>query len=95
MPIMRLKEMRDMNSEERADKLSELRTELMRLKTMVGAGGTVENPARIRQLRKTIAQMLTVENEEKLGITEKKTEEKPKKKKKAKEKKTEKEKRKK
>jgi large subunit ribosomal protein L29 len=65
MPIMRLKEIRGMSSEERTKKLSELKTELSRLKTMISAGGAVENPARIRELRKTIAQMLTIENEKK------------------------------
>ncbi len=78
MPILRLKEIRDMSSEERAKKLGELRTELVRLKTMIGAGGTVENPARVKGLRKTIAQILTVENEEKLGLVKKKQKEKPK-----------------
>jgi large subunit ribosomal protein L29 len=57
-------------------KLGEFRTELLRLKTMVRAGGTVENPARIKQLRKTIARMLTIENEQKLGLAKTKTEEK-------------------
>jgi large subunit ribosomal protein L29 len=65
MPIMRLKEIRGMTSEERTKKLSELKTELSRLKTMISAGGAVENPARIRELRKTIAQILTIENEKK------------------------------
>ena len=74
MPIMRLKEINGMSSEERAKKLSDLRAELARLKTMVRAGGAVENPARIRELRKTVAQILTVENEDRLGLrkTEKK-----------------------
>jgi large subunit ribosomal protein L29 len=75
MPIMRLKEIVDMSSEDRAKKLSELRTEMARMRTMIRAGGAVENPARITQLRKTIAQILTIENENKLGI--RKTEEKP------------------
>ena len=74
MPIMRVKEMRDMPSEERMKKLNEFRTELLRLKTMVKAGGTIENPTRIRALRKTIARILTIEHEQKLGITKKKTE---------------------
>ncbi len=78
MPILRLKEIRDMSSEERGKKLGELRTELVRLKTMIGAGGTVENPARVKGLRKTVAQILTVENEEKLGLVKKKQNEKPK-----------------
>jgi large subunit ribosomal protein L29 len=74
MPILRMKEIDTMSSEDRAKKLSELRAELARLRTMVRAGGAVENPARIRGLRKTIAQILTIETEKKLGI--RKTEEK-------------------
>jgi large subunit ribosomal protein L29 len=68
MPIMRLKEISNMSSEERAKKLSELRAELSRLRTLISAGGAVENPARIRELRKTIAQILTIETEQKLGL---------------------------
>jgi large subunit ribosomal protein L29 len=78
MPIMRLKEIKGMSSEDRSKKLSELRAEMARLRTMVRAGGAVENPARIRELRKTIAKILTIEHEDKLGL--RKTEEKPKKK---------------
>lgn len=73
MPILRVKEMRDMSSEARVKRLKELRTELLRLRTMVKAGGTVENPARIKELRKTIARILTIEHEEKLGLAEEKT----------------------
>lgn len=74
MPILRVKDIREMPSEERTKKLSEFKTELLRLKTMIKAGGTVENPARISELRKTIARILTIENEQKLGL--KKTKEK-------------------
>jgi large subunit ribosomal protein L29 len=74
MPIMRVKEIRDMPSAERMKRLNELRTELLRLKTMVKAGGAIENPTRIRMLRKTIAQILTIEHEQKLGIETQKTE---------------------
>ena len=66
MPIIRLKEIRKMSSDDRTKKLSELRTELSRLKTMISAGGAVENSTRIRELRKTIARILTVENEQKV-----------------------------
>jgi len=65
MPILRLKEIRDMSPEDRNKKLGELKTEVLRLKTMIRAGGTVENPFRIRELRKTIARILTIENEQK------------------------------
>ena len=57
-----------MSSGDRNKKLSELRAELSRLRTMISAGGAVENPTRVRELRRVIAQILTVENEEKLGI---------------------------
>jgi large subunit ribosomal protein L29 len=70
MPILRLKDISGMSSEERTKKLSELRTELAGLKTMIRAGGAVENPARMKELRRTIAQILTIENENKLGIRE-------------------------
>ncbi len=65
---MRIKEIVDMSSEDRKNKLVDLRVELARIRTMINAGGAVENPTRVRELRKTIAQILTVENEDKLGI---------------------------
>jgi len=76
MPILRVKEIRDMSTEERMEKLDELKTELLRLKTMVKAGGTVENPARMKELRKVIARILTIENEQKPGAEKEKTKEK-------------------
>jgi len=66
MPIIRVKEIREMSPEERTKRLNDFRTELMRLKTMVKAGGTVENPARIKELRRAIARILTVEREQNL-----------------------------
>jgi large subunit ribosomal protein L29 len=91
MPILRLKEIDNMSAEDRGKKLLELRAELSRMRTMIRAGGAVENPARITELRKTIAQILTIDNEQKLGIRKKESkQEKPAKKtKKPKEKKQE------
>ena len=66
MAILRLKDIRDLSSEKRKEKVTEFRTELARLKTMVEAGGSIDNPTRIRELRKTIARILTIETEEKL-----------------------------
>lgn len=80
MPIMRMKEIAAMSPQERDQKLIDLRVELTRIRTMVNAGGAVENPTRIRLLRKTIAQILTVEHEQKIGLRkapETKKEEKP------------------
>ncbi|TSA50516.1 50S ribosomal protein L29 [archaeon] len=64
MPILRMDEIRDMDTEGRQERLQELRTELIKIKTMIRAGGSVENPGRVKALRKTIARILTVMNEE-------------------------------
>ena len=66
MPILRMPEIREMSPEERRRRLEELRTELSRLRTMISAGGSVENPGRVKALRRTIAKMLTVMREEEL-----------------------------
>ncbi len=64
MPILRMDEIRDMDTEGRQERLQELRTELIKIKTMIRAGGSVENPGRVKAIRKTIARILTVMNEE-------------------------------
>jgi len=67
MPILRVREIRQMPVEERMKKLDEIRTELVRLKTTVASGGTIENPGRIKELRKTMARILTIERETMTG----------------------------
>jgi len=66
MPILRIKDIRSMAPEEQQKRLAELQTELVRLKTLVKAGGALENPARMREIRRAVARLLTVENEKKL-----------------------------
>jgi len=83
MAIIRLKEIQGMSSEDRQKKLIDLRAELSRMKTMIKAGGAVENPTKVREIRKTIAQILTVENEAKRSAGKAAVEEKEKPKKKA------------
>ena len=65
---MRVKEINALSTEDRENKLTDLRIELARIRTMINAGGAVENPTRVRELRRTIAQVLTIQNEKKLGI---------------------------
>lgn len=65
MPLYRTEEIREYSPEEREKRLTELRSELVKLKAMVAAGGAVENPARIKEIRRTIARILTIENETK------------------------------
>lgn len=64
MPILRKRELKEMLPEERSKKLTELRAELIRLRTTVASGGSVENPGRIRELKRTIARILTLESQQ-------------------------------
>jgi large subunit ribosomal protein L29 len=70
MPIIRLKDIREMSLEDQRKKVLELQTELVRLRTMTKAGGTIEDTARIKELRKAIARILTIEREVELSEAE-------------------------
>jgi large subunit ribosomal protein L29 len=63
MPFIRLKEIRGMDAEKREAKLHELQIELSKLKAMIHAGGALENPSRVKEIRKAIARIMTVHNE--------------------------------
>jgi len=43
-----------------------LRTELVKLRTTVKSGGNIENVGRIRELKRTVARLLTIEHEKPL-----------------------------
>jgi len=62
LAILRKREMKQMLPEERKKKISELRAELTTIRTSVKSGGTVDNPSRVRELRRTVARLLTAEN---------------------------------
>ncbi len=64
MPLIRVNEIREMTPEARDAKLQELRTELTKIRTMIKAGGSIANPGRAKVLRRTIAKILTIINEE-------------------------------
>jgi len=63
--LARLKasEIRSMSREERLKRIRELRSELM-LARMRAASGLEENTKAVRELKRAIARMLTVEKEE-------------------------------
>jgi large subunit ribosomal protein L29 len=61
-----IEDIRKMTREEREKRLQELRAELARLKAQAHRG-SLENPSSIRKIKREIARILTVMNEEKLG----------------------------
>jgi len=64
MAILHTQEIRDMTAAERESELAELETELLNEKAVKAAGGMPENPGRIKELRRTIARIKTIQNEE-------------------------------
>ena len=64
MPIIRLEEIREMTPEQKKVKLGEIKTELSKMRTLIKAGGSVENPGRVKALKKVVARIETVLNEE-------------------------------
>ena len=64
MPVIRLDEIREMTPAQRTQKLEELKTELSKLRTMINAGGSVENPSRVKALKKAIARIETIIHQE-------------------------------
>ncbi len=63
MVILRNEDIRDMSSDEIDEKLTELRNELLRERSIVAAGGAPDNPGRIKEIRRTIARMKTIKAE--------------------------------
>jgi large subunit ribosomal protein L29 len=66
LPFLKVQEIREMSQTERTRRLGELRTELSKLRTMIKAGGSIENPGRVNAIRKAIARIMTVIREEEL-----------------------------
>jgi len=64
-------QIRQMSREERIRRLNELRLELIKLR-MQARVGTLTNTARIRNIKRDIARILTIMREEELGISRKK-----------------------
>jgi large subunit ribosomal protein L29 len=65
MAILRAKEIREMSDDQRKKQLRDLRNELLKERAITATGGAPENPGRIRELRRTIARILTIMKEEK------------------------------
>lgn len=63
MAILGSNEIRDMSVEEMEVRLAELKTELARERAVSAGGGSLENPGRVRELRRTIARILTIMKE--------------------------------
>lgn len=62
--VLKAKEIRQLTPEERREKLKELKNELMHERGISAMGGSSSSPGKIRQLRTSIARILTIMREE-------------------------------
>ena len=68
MPKDTIKDLRKLGKIERTKKIEELYEEKLILLSKNSMGSTLENPSRIKIVRRTIAKLKTLMREEKLGI---------------------------
>ena len=59
MALIKKQELKQMNESQIAQKLVDLDKELLRLNTQRATGTTLENPGKIKQIKKTIAKLHT------------------------------------
>jgi large subunit ribosomal protein L29 len=64
---MKASELRDLSTDELGVKLDDLKKETFNLKFQL-AMGDIENPMRIREVRKTIAKIKTILKEKDMGL---------------------------
>ena len=62
--VLKAREIRDFTPDERKEKLEELKRELMHERGIAAMGGSPPSPGKIRQLRISIARLLTIRLEE-------------------------------
>ena len=63
MAILRISEIRKLNPSERDKKLHELEMQLIKYRSKILAGGELVNPSLIKEIRKTIARIKTINHE--------------------------------
>jgi large subunit ribosomal protein L29 len=68
MAILRASEVRQKDDAELETDLSELRKTLMKIRGGLASGGIPEDVGKVREIKKTIARIMTIRHERKLGL---------------------------
>ena len=63
MAILRSDEIRKMNPDERQEELDKISMELIRERAIASAGGAPESPGKLKEIRRTIARIKTIQTE--------------------------------
>jgi len=68
---MKVKEIRGMDMNMAAEKIAELKKELVKMNAQVAIGTAIKNPGQIRKTKKTLARIITIGHEKKAKKEEK------------------------
>ena len=60
---MKFKEMKVMNELDLQNKVLELKKELMKINSQIAVGTVPKNPGKVKELKRTIARILTIETQ--------------------------------
>ena len=60
---VKIDEIRKMSAIEREKKVADLRQDLFKLHSSNAMGGTLTDPSKIKQIKRSVARILTVQNE--------------------------------
>ena len=66
LAILTPAEIRKLSSEERENRLTDLHVQVIKFRSKVVSGGTIESPGLLRELKRTIARINTINHEERL-----------------------------
>jgi|TARA_B100001971_G_C17750933_1_gene315416 large subunit ribosomal protein L29 len=69
---MKIKEIRSMDKTTLNEKALELKKELVKVNAQVAIGTALKNPGQVREIKKTLARIITIGNEKKLEKQQKK-----------------------
>ena len=68
---MKAKELRLMNEQDLQNKVLELKKELMKVNSQIAIGTVPKSPGKIREMKRTIAKILTIRNQKHEGGSKK------------------------
>ena len=68
MSILKAKQIREMSEQELDEKLTQLKTDLSKEDSAIASGTQPENPGKIREIKRTIARILTIKKEREVNV---------------------------
>ena len=66
MAILRMKDIRKMETKDMDKNMKDLKLELSKEKASINIGASAKSPGRVREIRRTVARILTVKREREL-----------------------------